>query len=60
MNIATGQSAAKEHLANGSMTACNRKISTGKNDAAQFKVIAEKHPEKCCAKCLAKFKQKSN
>jgi hypothetical protein len=56
MNIATGQSARKEHLINGSRTACNRKISFGKSGKAEFKLLFQTHPELCCSKCSSKLK----
>jgi hypothetical protein len=55
MNIVSGQSAKKEHLSIGSITACNRKMSVGKNDYESFKHYANKYPQICCAKCLSKF-----
>jgi hypothetical protein len=58
MNLATGNSATKEHWSRGAKTACNRKMSVGKNDTEFFKIIAEKTPEQCCSKCLAQFKKK--
>jgi hypothetical protein len=59
MNITSGQSAQKQHLENGSLTACNRRTSgIGKNDFQSFKWLAEKYPEVCCQKCLNRFNQK--
>jgi len=55
MNLATGNSAKKEHWSRGAKTACNRKMSVGKNDTEIFKIIAEKNPEFCCSKCLIQF-----
>jgi hypothetical protein len=58
MNLTKGQSAAKEHLANGSMTACNRRTSgIGKNEFEGFKFFANKYPEGCCKVCLAKYNE---
>jgi hypothetical protein len=59
-NIASGQSSVKQHLSNGASTACNRKMSTHKNEFVEFKYWAEKYPEICCAKCLNRFVEKSN
>ena len=55
MNLATGNSAKKEHWSRGAKTACNRKMSVGKNDTDFFKLIAAQSPQMCCSKCLAKF-----
>jgi hypothetical protein len=61
MNIAAGQSAKKEHLSNGALTACNRRTSgIGKNDLQSFKWWADTHPESCCQKCLNRYNQKQN
>jgi hypothetical protein len=61
MNIASGQSAKKQHLVNGSMTACNRRNSgIGLNDFNDFKWWADKHPDACCQKCLNRFTEKLN
>lgn len=61
MNTTKGQSAEKQHLSNGSMTACNRKSSgINKNDFKEYGWWAEKHPEVCCKKCLNRFLEKSN
>jgi hypothetical protein len=53
--IASGNYAIKEHWSRGAKTACNRKMSVGKNDTELFKIIVKGHPEKCCLKCLAEF-----
>ena len=58
MNIATGNSAIKIHWASGSMTACNKKISVGKEETKEFAESVKKAPEMCCKKCLSKFNQK--
>ena len=58
MNIATGQSAKKQHLFNGSRTACNRRM-TGMS-FEYYKFWAEKYPEECCQKCLNRYNEKSN
>lgn len=55
MNLATGNSAKKEHWSRGSRTACNRRMSTASNDTEYFKIIVEKNPEQCCSKCLVQF-----
>jgi hypothetical protein len=55
MNIVSGQSAKKQHLSVGSITACNRKMSIGKNDYIDFKSWVNSNPEICCSKCLAQF-----
>jgi hypothetical protein len=61
MNITAGQSAKKQHLQNGSLTACNRKSSgIGLNDFQGFKWWVEKYPEICCQKCLNRFNEKLN
>jgi hypothetical protein len=61
MNIAAGQSAKKQHLSNGAVTACNRKSSgIGKNDFESFKWFAQKYPDACCQKCLNRFNEKQN
>jgi hypothetical protein len=61
MNITAGQSAKKQHLVNGSLTACNRKSSgIGLNDFQEFNWWVEKHPEVCCQKCLNRFIEKLN
>jgi hypothetical protein len=61
MNITAGQSAVKQHLSNGSMTACNRRTSgIGKNSFDEFKWVAENYPEVCCSKCLNRFNEKIN
>ena len=61
MNIAAGQSAKKEHLRNGAVTACNRRTSgIGSNDFQSFKWWAEKYPDACCQKCLSRFNEKQN
>jgi hypothetical protein len=56
MNIASGNSAFKQHLANGSKTACNRKMSFGKLSKQEFKQELISHPESCCSKCASKLK----
>jgi hypothetical protein len=59
MNITKGQSVAKEHLQNGSMTACNRRTSgVGKNEFESFKFFANKYPESCCKVCLTKYNER--
>lgn len=61
MNLTSGQSAKKQHLSNGSLTACNRKTSgIGSNDFQNFKWWAEKYPDVCCQKCLNRFTEKYN
>jgi|LakMenE18May11ns_1017448.scaffolds.fasta_scaffold9750551_1 hypothetical protein len=61
MNITSGQSAQKQHLENGALTACNRKSSgINKNSFESFKWWADKYPEVCCTKCLNRFTEKSN
>ena len=61
MNITAGQSAKKEHLSNGAVTACNRRTSgIGSNDFQSFKWWVEKHPYACCQKCLNRFNEKQN
>jgi len=59
MNISKGQSVSKEHLENGSMTACNRRTSgIGKNEFESFKFFANKYPKDCCKVCLTKYNEK--
>jgi len=59
MNISAGQSSKKEHLGNGSRTACNRKTSgIGCNGLESFKWWVEKHPDACCEKCKSVFIKK--
>jgi len=61
MNITKGQSSQKEHLSNGSFTACNRRLSgIATNDFDHFKWCAEKYPESCCQKCFNRFIEKLN
>jgi hypothetical protein len=61
MNITAGESAKKQHLRNGALTACNRKTSgIGNNDFEYFKWWAEEHPEICCQKCLNRYNEKIN
>jgi hypothetical protein len=55
MNLATGNSAKKEHLSKGAYTACNRKMSTFKNEYDSFKHYANNYPQICCTKCLEQF-----
>jgi hypothetical protein len=60
MNITSGQSAKKEHLSNGAVTACNKRTSgPGKNDFDSFKWMAEKYPEDCCKVCLDRFNERT-
>ncbi len=60
MNLASGQSAIKQHLRNGAVTSCNRKTSgISTNEFADFKWWAEKYPNVCCQKCLSRFVEKS-
>jgi hypothetical protein len=59
MIITAGGSMQKQHLRNGSRTACNRRTSgIGNNDKNEFKFWAEKYPEECCKKCLIRYNQK--
>ncbi len=59
MNITKGQSVSKEHLQNGSMTACNRRTSgAGKNEFESFKFFVDKYPESCCKVCLTKYNER--
>jgi hypothetical protein len=59
MIITAGYLAKKEHLTNGSLTACNRRSSgIGVNEFQSFKWFAEKCPEVCCKKCLNRFNKK--
>jgi hypothetical protein len=61
MNITAGQSAKKQHLNNGAVTACNRKTSgVSSNDFQYFKWWVEKYPNICCQKCLNRFNEKQN
>jgi hypothetical protein len=61
MNITAGQSAKKQHLSNGAVTACNRRTSgIGKNSFEEFKWIVEKNTDVCCQKCLNRFIEKQN
>jgi hypothetical protein len=61
MNLTAGQSSKKEHLSNGSRTACNRKTSgIGAHSFDSFKWWAEKYPDSCCQKCLNKFYENQN
>jgi hypothetical protein len=61
MNNTKGQSTQKQHLFNGSKTACNR-TTTGinTNEFADFIWWAEKYPEICCKKCLNRYTEKYN
>lgn len=61
MNISKGQSSQKQHLSNGSLTACNVKSSGfNKNDFESYKWWAENHIEACCTKCLNRFYEKQD
>ena len=61
MNNTKGESAKKQHLSNGSLTACNIKTSgINKNDFQSFKFWAEKYQNICCIKCLNIFNEKQN
>jgi hypothetical protein len=55
MNISVGSAFKKEHLFNGSRTACNRKTSFAMNSKEQFKNLMELNLEHCCEKCVAYF-----
>ena len=56
MNLASGQSSQKEHLRNGSKTACNRRTSgIGISEFKDYKWNATNYPEHCCKVCLAKY-----
>jgi hypothetical protein len=57
MNITTGQSAQKTHLSMGPKTACNRKISVGKEPLTMFIQTMRDYPQECCARCVAKAKE---
>lgn len=61
MNTTKGQSTQKQHLRNGSRTACNR-ITTGINinDFESYKWWAEKYPKNCCKICLDRYTEKNN
>jgi len=56
MNIASGNSAIKIHWSKGALTACNKKMSVGKEETKSFGEIAKNTPEICCKSCLNKFK----
>jgi hypothetical protein len=59
MDISKGQSVAKEHLRNGSITSCNRRTSgIGNNEFNDFKWYATKYPESCCKICLTKYNER--
>ena len=59
MIITKGYTAKKEHLTNGSRTACNIVTSgIGKNELEHFKWLAEEYPEICCQKCLNRFNER--
>jgi hypothetical protein len=59
MNITAGSSTQKQHLSNGSRTACNIRTSgIGNNDRNSFKFWAEKYPEECCKRCLIRYNHK--
>jgi hypothetical protein len=60
MNITSGQSAKKQHLSNGSLTACNRRTSFSQHDFESFKWTAENWSSHCCQKCLNSFNEKQN
>jgi len=55
MNLAGGNSAAKQHWSKGSVTACNKKMSVNKLDSVDFNKTLESYPEYCCVKCVARF-----
>lgn len=59
MNITAGQTTKKEHLRNGSKTACNRKSSgIGLHDFNDYKWHVTNYPEDCCKICLSRFNEK--
>jgi hypothetical protein len=61
MNLTSGESAKKQHLSNGAVTACNRRTSgIGSNDFQSFKWWVEKYPDVCCQKCFNRFNEKQN
>lgn len=55
MNITVGSTFKKEHLFNGSRTACNRKTSFDVNSKEQFKYLMNLNLDYCCKKCVAYF-----
>ena len=55
MNLVSGNSAKKEHWSSGAKTACNRKMSIGKNDTESFRWVLTNYPEMCCHKCVSEF-----
>ena len=58
MNLTSGQSSHKEHLRNGSKTACNRRTSgIGISEFKDYKFYATNYPEDCCKVCLAKYNE---
>jgi hypothetical protein len=59
MNITNGQSAQKQHLRNGSSTACNRKTSgINTHDFQDYTSWAKEQQGLCCKKCLKRFTEK--
>jgi hypothetical protein len=61
MNTTSGESSAKQHLTNGSKTACNRKSSGhNKNEFESFKWWMDNAPHLCCQKCSNRFIEKLN
>jgi hypothetical protein len=58
MNLTSGQSSQKEHLRNGSKTACNRRTSgIGVSEFKDYKFSATNYPEDCCKVCLTKYNE---
>ena len=58
MNLTSGQSSQKEHLRNGSKTACNRRTSgIGISEFKDYKFSATNYPEHCCKVCLTKYNE---
>lgn len=56
MNTATGNSADKIHYRIGSMTACNKKMSTNTIGKEEFINDLAKYPKMMCKKCAQKLK----
>lgn len=59
MNLAKFNSAKKQHLqlrSTGAFTVCNKRSSgMGVHEIKSFAWNAEKYPETCCKKCLARY-----
>jgi hypothetical protein len=58
MNLTVSQSSQKEHLRNGSKTACNRRTSgIGISEFKDYQWNVDNYPEHCCKVCLTKYNE---